>query len=902
MLRTGDIRAEFPQAEMALGPGDRFGPYEVIELIGVGGMGEVYRARDTVLHRDVALKALPAAGRLDPELVQRFEREARLLASLNHPNIATLHGFESSGAEQALVMELVDGETLDDRLVARRTSKGGLPLKETLQIALQIVNALDAAHERGIVHRDLKPANIKIRSDGTVKVLDFGIAKVFQPSEPAERGVTVTRMAGALIGTPSYMSPEQARGLAVDKRTDVWAFGCVLYEMVSGKRLYDGEKPSDVVARVIEREPDLRALPADLPRGVRRLLQHCLAKDPRERLRDIADARLEIVDLQASADGVIDDRALARRSPRLAWMAAGVLGFACALLGAALLSDVFVRSDSKAVTRFPVVIPSNQVRQAGAYPSVAISPTASHVAYITTDRIYLRAMDAAEAAPVAGTDGQDALGVLFSPDGESIAFYSARYRELRKVPLGGGAPVRLAAAESYLGGSWGADDRIVFAQANGIFSVAGTGGTPTLLAAPDHEQGELGLNPAMLPGDGGVVFTLATNVLKSIVVQRGADRRVVVESGADARYLETGHLVYEEASTLWVVPFDVASLNTTGPPVPVPVRLARLPINEVADFAISRGGSLVYQLAAQRISTLFWIDREGRREDVGAPARSYDYMRVSPDGTKIAASLRDEGEEIYVWDIADKTFTRLTFNPELDFLPLWTPDSKQVVFGSVTGGRRTIARKAANGAGTTEVLFVGGPEFASANTNSLSPDGKQLLLRQITPDVRTNLWLLPLDGTGVATPLVTTEHDELNGEISPDGQWLAYQSDESGSFEVYIRPFPEVDTGKWQVSFGGGIQPAWSRDGRELFYLAPGRLMSVPIGGVDTPSVGTPRVILPALPTSPYVRSGRIYDVSPDGQRFLFFDPNAAVDSDPLAGFNRLEVVLNWIEGLHLAP
>ena len=898
---------------MALDLGSRIGPYEIAALIGVGGMGEVYRARDTVLHRDVALKVLPDAGRLDPELVHRFEREARLLASLNHPNIATLHGFETASAVHALVMELVDGEALDDRLaIARRTAKSGLPLKEALQISLQIANALDAAHERGIVHRDLKPANIKIRSDGTVKVLDFGIAKVFQPNERSQGDTTVaavTRMSGAVIGTPSYMSPEQARGLTVDKRADIWAFGCVLYEMLSGERAFPGEDPSGVVARVIEREPDFGALPADVPRGIQRLLKHCLAKDPRQRLRDIADARLEIADLQATADDVNRDRLPIRRSAHFAWIAAGVLASACALLTAALVSGVQRPADSRAVTRFPVVIPSDQVLQAGAYPSVAISPAATHIAHITTDRIYLRAMDAAKAEPVAGTDNQDALGVLFSPDGEWIAFYSARYRELRKVPLGGGSPVRLAAADSYLGGSWSESDRIIFAQANGIFSVAGTGGTPSLLVALDHERGERGLNPVMLQ-DGSVVFTLATDgggaqpAIKSIVVQpaQSADRRTLIEHGADARYLESGHLVYEDANALWVVPLDVGSLKTTGTPMPVPVQIARLPVNEVADFAVSRGGSLVYRAPVRRISTLFWIDKEGRQEAVGAPARFYDYVRVSPDGTKIAASLRDEGEEIYVWDIADQTFTRLTFNPGLDFLPLWTPDSKRIVFGSATGGRRNISSKAVDGAGATEVLFVAGPEFASANTNSLSPTGSHLVLRQITPDVRTSLWLLTLDGTGAVRPLVVTEHDELNGEISPDGHWLAYQADESGSFEVYIRPFPDVEGGRWQVSTGGGIQPAWSPDGRELFYLAPGRLMSVPIRGVVTPSLGTPRVILPALAFSPYSRSGRIYDVSPDGQRFLIFDPNATVSSDPLAGLSRLEVVLNWTEELNLKP
>jgi serine/threonine-protein kinase len=465
----------------------------------------------------------------------------------------------------------------------------------------------------------------------------------------------------------------------------------------------------------------------------------------------------------------------------------------------------------------------------------------------------------------------------------------------------------VASAAGYLGGSWAEDGSIVFAQEGGIFSVPGTGGTPSLLLAVDRERGELGLNPVMLPGGRNVMFTLMAAAdpqqatTRSIVVQSlgSEDRRVVIQNGADARYLETGHLVYADGSTLLVVPFDVDSLSVTGTPIPGATQVANQPVNRIADFAVSRSGSLVYRTGAWRIRTLAWVDREGRQEAVGAPARAYDYARLSPDGTKIAVSLRDEGEDIFVFDIASKAFTRITFDPGTDYLPVWTDDARRVVFASIAqSGSRIIARKAVDGTGAIERLFDAGADVA--NPVALLPSGTELVFRQITPEGRNNLWLLPLDGSGVANPLLATEHDEFNGEVSPDGRWLAYQSEESGSFEIYLRPFPDVDGGKWQVSNGGGIQPLWSPDGTELFYLASGRLMGLSIGGGAAPAIGAPRVILPELTYTPYERSGRTYDISPDGRRFLILHTPTTVSDDPFDGLNRFEVVLNWSE--ELAP
>jgi serine/threonine-protein kinase len=879
----------------------RLGPYEVVAALGAGGMGEVFRARDLRLGRDVALKVLGERFMLEPQRVARFERETRVLASLNHPNIATLHGVEQIDRTHALVMELVEGETLAERL-----AHGPMPLRETLDIAEQIAAALEAAHEHGVVHRDLKPANVKVRPDGTVKLLDFGLAKAFGQalvgSEPGDATATSLDAAGTILGTPGYMSPEQARALPIDKRTDVWAFGCVLFEMLAGQRAFDGERTSDVIAKVIEREPDYGAIPAATPPRLVRLLRRLLAKDPRQRLRDCGDARLELQELgsprtDADADNH-GDRATARR--RAPWLALGALGGAAAVVVALALAGFLARPDSRPVTRFTIALPSSQVLQFGAYQTVAISPAASEVAYITDSRVYVRALSELEPRPLAGTDEQGPVGgILFSPDGRWLAYYSQRYKELRKVPLGGGQPTRIAAAENYLGGSWGDDDRIVFAQTDGIFAVSGGGGTAALLIAADGKRGELALNPTTLPGNTGVLFTLVTSSAnggeragRSVVLQTpgSGERRVVIEGGRDARYVaETRRLIYEDSGALMAVPFDAARARPTGAPLAVASSVSRSPVNDPANFAVARDGSLAYQRVTLGSSTLTWVDRDGHREPVGAPAESYEYFRVAPDGTKIAAATHDQGEEVYVWDIASRSFTRLTFNPEYDGYPLWAPDSKRVIFQSAVGGHRTIARKNIDGTGSTETLFVaGGTDLF--NLSSITPDGAELVFRRITSGGANELWTLPLDRAGDAKPLLAMEHDQqIDGEISPDGHWLAYQSNESGRFEIYLRPFPDVDGGRWEVSSGGGVQPAWRRDGHGLFYLLTDRrLVEVEVSGGATPVIGAPRVALLSVGYTPYDRSGRQYEVTADG-RFLVTEAatGPAVTFDVVLGGDR---------------
>jgi serine/threonine-protein kinase len=870
----------------------RLGPYEVIAALGAGGMGEVFRARDLRLGRDVALKVLGERFMLEPQRVARFERETRVLASLNHPNIATLHGVEQIDRTHALVMELVEGETLAERL-----ARGPMPLRETLDVAAQIAAALEAAHEHGVVHRDLKPANVKVRPDGTVKLLDFGLAKAFGQtlvgSEPGEATATSLDAAGTILGTPGYMSPEQARALPIDKRTDVWAFGCVLFEMLAGQRAFDGERTSDVIAKVIEREPDYGAIPTATPPRLVRLLRRTFAKDPRQRLRDCGDARLELQELGLSDAEAEGGRASARR--RVSWLALGALGGAVAVAAVAL-AGLFDRPAGGQVMRFTIVLPSPQVLQGGAYQSIAISPAATDLAYIADNRVYVRALSELEARPLAGTDDQGEVGgVFFSPDGQWLAFYSPRYQELRKVPLAGGQPVRIAAVESYLGGSWGADDRIVFAQTGGVYAVPGAGGPATLLFAVDRQRGERALNPTTLPGDRDVLFTLVTSgangsdrVTRSIVVQTPgtSERRVVIEGGRDARYVaRSRRLVYDDSGTLMTASFDVARGRLNGSPLPVASSVAHHPVNDSANFAVARDGSLVYQPVTFPSKTLTWVDRDGRREPLGAPAQPYEYFRVSPDGTKVAAATRDQGEEIYVWDIASGSFTRVTFNPEYDGYMLWAPDSKRIVYQSVVGGQRTIARKAIDGTGSTERLFAGGTDLVPPN--SITADGTELIFRRITPGALSELWSLPLDRAAAPKPLLAMEHDQqMNGEVSPDGRWLAYQSNESGRFEIYLRPFPDVDGGRWQVSSGGGFQPAWSRNGRALLYLIGSRLVEVEVSGGATPVIGAVHVTLASIGDAPYDRSGRTYDVAPDGRLLV---SESAPASAPT-----FDVVLNW--------
>ena len=914
---------------MALEAGTRLGPYSVTEQIGAGGMGEVYRARDTKLDRDVALKILPEDFASDPERLARFQREAKVLASLNHPNIAQIHGLEDSTETLALVLELVPGPTLQDRI-----AKGPIPLDEALPIARQIAEALEAAHEQGIIHRDLKPANVKVKDDGTVKVLDFGLAKALQPElsdAEAANSPTMTMTAaatkmGVIMGTAAYMSPEQAKGRQVDKRADIWAFGVVLFEMLTGRQAFGGTDISETLASVLKTDLDLAALPAGTPRNVRRVLSRCIQKDRTRRSRDIGDVRLDLSDSDDEAAGAAAEALVAPVAAVQSALWQRPVPAALAALALIVLGGLAVWSTTRPapapVTRTSIVLPRTQA--AGTeFPVVAVSPTGSHVVYVADAQLYLRAMDESQAVPLAGTEGSSPMFPFFSPDGQWIGFFSQRDSALQKVSRSGGSPVTLTAVQRVYGGSWADDDTIItiiFAEARQpgdepivprLLRVPAAGGTPEVLRSVDGMKDAVTPNsgptlgyPQLLPGGRALLYTVGIALdwgQAQIVAERLAtgERKVVVERGTDARYLESGHLIYRLDDTLLAVPFDVDRLEVTGGAVPVIEGVGSALRGGATHLDVSSSGTLVYLAGAGRGFSFVWVDRDGREEALAAPLREYAFPRISPDGTRVAVDVRDLDGDIWIWSFEGETLTRLTFEPAGDTFPVWTPDSQRVVYTS--GVPANLYWRAADGTGTAERLLESPIRHAP---HTISPDGSRLVFYQGGALVGFDLYVMTLDDERRVEPLIVTEFNERNAEISPDGRWLAYQSDASGRLEIYVQPFPDVDSGRWQISTDGGARALWGPDGRELFFMTNDGVMGVTVE-VDAGSGfrhGTPELIVEGryVGTSTAVLAqNRTYDISPDGQRFLMLTEgrNASGD-DPFAGLTQIHVVQNWTQEL----
>ena len=682
---------------MSLEPGTTIGPYEVVVEIGRGGMGEVYRARDTKLDRDVALKVLPQAFTDDPDRLDRFEREAKVLASLNHPNIAAIHGLEESDGTRALVLELVEGPTLADRI-----SKGPIPIDEALPIAKQIAEALEAAHEAGVIHRDLKPANIKVREDGTVKVLDFGLAKALDPSptsDPSE-SPTLTAAAtqmGVIMGTAAYMSPEQARGKPVDKRADIWSFGVVLYEMLTGQRAFQGEDVSVTLADVIRADLKWEKLPNDLPPTLATYLRRCLEKEPSQRIRDIGDVRLAMAGAfemtgSGPAEPVAAPSLRVWQRPAVAAVLAVVLIAIGLAGGLAVWSATRPAAPTSPTTRFPIVLPPGGRFGGVSRHVVALSPDGVHLAYAANRQIYLRTMDRMEATPIRGTEGEGATfgrSPFFSADGQWLGFWAEN--QLKRVSVSGGAPVTLCDAENPRGASWGADDTILFGQADGIWRVLGTGGTPERII--EVGEGSQAQSPQLLPGGAWVLFTLrpggASDWNQAQIVAESletAERRVLIDGGHDARYVSTGHLVYALNGILLAVGFDPDTLRVTPGPVPLVEGVAVAGSNGgAAHFALSDTGTLVYvpgvgvpgQGRGGTARTLVWVDREGREELVATPSVAYDRVRLSPDGTRAVVQVDGANTDVWLSELARGTLSRLTTDPAVDERPLWTPNGQR---------------------------------------------------------------------------------------------------------------------------------------------------------------------------------------------------------------------------------
>ena len=911
--------------------GRRVGNFSVGPLVGAGGMGEVYRARDTKLNRDVALKVLLPAVAGDAERLARFSREAQVLASLNHPNIGHIHGLEEGESGPLLVLEFVEGPTLADRIAL-----GPIAIDEAITIAKQIADALEAAHERGIIHRDLKPANVKVDDDGSVKVLDFGLAKAIDSVAgagspgPQANSPTITTpamtQAGLILGTAAYMSPEQAKGRVVDKRSDVWAFGCVLFEMLTGRRAFEGEDVTDTIAAIVRGEPNWKALPADTPPQIRLLLERCLEKDRRARISDIGVARFLLSETIAQPErGVSSARvATTRRGLAVAVMIGLAMG---GVLAAAWSRASAPEQPRPGPVRFVFAPPPSQpLIIQGNDKDVAIARDGSFIVYRsgtvgqTQPSLSMRGVNELEPRVLPGTT--DGRSPFISPDGRWVGFHSGS--ELRKVAVTGG-PTTLIARFSGVprGASWGDDDYIVFGTPNGLQRVHADGGEPVALTTLDTNNPEQHVLPHLLPGGKWLVFTTFPGTdylvarLEALEVQTG-QRKLLVPAGQDAAYVESGHLVYGLANragdaetrfqtSLRAVRFDAKRVEVIGESITL-VDTVRVGTSAAVNYSVSRRGDLIYVLGGGAFTppvarTLTWVNRQGRETAIAAMPRTYAVARLSPDGTRVALDVRDQTMDISVWDLDRQTLSPLSRHPAQDLGPIWTADGKRVIWTTTRGGGNpNLYWQAADGTGDAERLTVNANnQFPTSTT----PDGSTVLLFGASANSKNAMDVFTLalkDPAHKAEPLIAGEGMDFGAEVSPDGKWLAYHSNISGEFQVYVRPFPNVQDGRWQISTAGGSRAAWSRNGRELFYLDHEGLLTavaIPAGLGATFAAGRPVRILSKKYYAGASLLGldlRAYDVSPDGQRFLMIkEPESAA---PVTQSANMVLVLSWVEEL----
>jgi len=905
---------------MSVKAGTQLGCYEIGVQIGAGGMGEVYQAHDSKLGRDVAIKVLPEAFAHDAERLARFQREAKMLASLNHPNIATIHGLEESNGAQYLVMELVAGATLAERL----KREGALPIEEALKICGQVAEALEAAHEKGIIHRDLKPANVKVTPEGKVKVLDFGLAKAFagdatndDPSNSPTLSMAAT-MHGVILGTAAYMSPEQARGKAVDKRTDIWAFGCVLYELLTGKQAFAGDDITDILAAVVRAEPDWQALPAATPMQVRALLRRCLQKDKTLRLQAAGDARIEIHEALTAPVPAEPVAAQRKSRERLVWAAAAS---ALALIAIAFAIGFVLRApkppQSLPAVRLSTEIGADASLFTGGGSDAILSPDGTRLALVAAGsdkkrRIYIRSLDQLQAAALAGTE--NARGPFFSPDGQWIGFFADG--KLRKISVQGGAAVTLCDAVDDRGGSWGEDGTIVFTpDSNGVAlsKVSSAGGTPQPLTTLNKQAGEETQRwPQVLPGSKAVLFTSNTHGNNyedaDIVVYSMASgqRKTVQRGGFYARYLPSGHLVYMHEGTLFAVPFDLKRLEATGQPAPILEGVVTSPSVGGAQFSFSETGNLVYVAggtAGQNIS-IYWMDHEGKFTPLRETPGAYYDPAFSPDGKRLALEIFDgKRSDIWVYEWERDALTRLTFAGEANRFPVWTPDGQRIVYSSLEkGGVYNLWWIRADGAGDAQRLAESKSKYTPQAAGSWRPDGKVLAFRESNPGTGDDIMTLSIEGDeksgwkpGEPKPFVNSAFAELEPAFSPDGRWLAYISNESGNNEVYVRPFPGPG-GKWQISTGGGLYPKWSSNGKELFYRTEdSKIMAVTYtASADSFHADKPQLWSPGQFTDRGLGNYN-FDLHPDGKRFAVLK---APGAEQAAGVNKVNFIFNFFDEL----
>jgi serine/threonine-protein kinase len=906
-----------PAFFVSLVPGTRLGPYDITAHIGAGGMGEVYRAIDTNLKRAVAIKVLPGAVASDQERLARFQREAEVLASLNHPNIAHVHGLEKSDGTTALVMELVEGPTLADRL-----AEGPLAIDEALPVARQIADALDAAHERGIVHRDLKPANIKLRGDGTVKVLDFGLAKAMEPvgvrAAATSQSPTITTpamtQAGVLLGTAAYMSPEQAKGRPIDKRSDVWAFGCVLYEMLTAKRAFEGEDLSETLANVLKTQPDWAALPDRTPPAIRRLLRRSLEKDRGRRLADMGDARLEIEEaIPGSGHEHAGVAVLPNRLSAILWTVIFLLG--SALLALLAMWRPWQERASLPSQRLTVQIGADASLRPGTGMPFAISPDGSMLAFVSeprdgSRRLYLRRFGQLEADVLVANASGSLADPFFSPDGQWIGFFSVADRAIKKISIAGGTAVTVCDSPTNpsRGASWGDDGYIVFnprAQDGPLLRVSSAGGTPEPISA--LREGEVAHRwPQMLPGGGSMLFTAVATFNgvdgARIVAQQlpAGPAKTVVEGAYYGRYVRSGHLLYIQGNTLFAVPFDVQRLETSGTPVAVVQGVRTLTESAASWFDVSESGTLVYVPGelTDNDARMLWLNRDGALKPLRAMPADWRNPQFSPDGKRLAFAVDDRGQsDVWVHELENGREWNLTLDPGQDTSPVWSPDGSSIAFASTRGDGQTLNLywQSADGSGGAHRLIESSVE---QRPTSWHTSGQYLAYH-----AAGEIAILPLENAGSGPkagspmPFVTRRgaSSAVNGMFSPDGQWLAYQSQEGGRTEVFVRPFPGPGGGQWQLSTAGGRIPTWSRRLPELFFQSSdNRLMLV----TYTIHGSAFRADPPQQWTSELIQSRpghRWFDLHPDGDRFVV---NAAESVEATPKLDAVVVITNVFDEL----
>ena len=870
--------------------GTKLGVYEVTGAIGAGGMGEVYRARDTRLGREVALKVLPEAFAGDAERMARFRREAQLLASLNHPNIAAIYGFEDSGATHALAMELVAGPTL-----AERIKLGAIPVDEALPIAKQICEALEYAHEHGVIHRDLKPANIKIAQNDAVKILDFGLAKALEGDSAAvdiSSSPTISRMAtqaGIILGTAAYMSPEQAKGKSVDRRTDIWAFGCVLYEMLTAKKAFSGETVTDTLAAVIRAEPDWTALPANTPVHVRVLLQRCLQKDAKQRLRDIGDARIALEEVLSGA--AREQMAAAGRSLPVRWqLLPWAVAVFCALLSAGLAAYLYFGARAGSVTgnvTLQVALPDGVSIVTRDAPSVALSPDGREIVFMgakgSAVQLYARSLDEPEAKAIAGTE--NGASPFFSPDGKRIGFFANG--KLKEIGLEGGTAQILTDAANQRGGSWAPDGSIVFSPqySGGLMRVPESGGTPESLVETDDKKGERTYRwPNVLPNGQGVIFTIgmqnsaASYDDAEIAVYSFAAKKIrVLTHGDMAVYSPGGYLLYYRAGVLFAAPFSESRMEITGESVQLPEHVSDDPTSGATYMAVAANGVMAYLSGgtATASRTIAITNRKGESHTLALPPRGYSVPRFSPDGKRLAMIVSDVTNfasngrgDVWIYDFASGSMSRLTFDGTDDY-ETWSPDGSKIFFDSSRGSGGGLFAKRVDGTGG-EVAVLPNEGSSYFNPDSVSPDGKVIVLTQ-PGGVLGDLWMAELGDKPVPKPLKTNAG---GAQFSPDGKYIAYSSYQAGTYQAFVDTFP-IGGGEWQVSLDNAAYPRWSRGGRELVYytVLQNSILSVDVELKPTFHAGPPHVLFSLSPAefSPIQTNPSVnYDVSADGERFVF--------------------------------